>query len=226
MARQPAGGATLRAKDNGETGARERIEAAAMRELIDGEGDFEIADVARRAGVSVGLAYHYFGSKAGLIAVLITGFHDRHQAVIDHSVDKSLPWPVREKARLKASIDFLYADPATHLIMGKLSSSAEVIAIDSGRRAERIELAARNIASGQKQGYISGKIDPDVAGAAIVGGVNQAVAHALSSRERLSADQLTERLWTFITSGVFHTRQTPPEKPRAAVALKRRHPSD
>lgn len=219
MKRLPAD--TVRSRSNGETGARERIVAAAMKELIDGEGDFEIADVARRAAVSVGLAYHYFGSKAGLIAVLITDFHDRHKAVIDHSVDMSLPWPVREKARLKASIDFLYADPATHLIVGKLGSSAEVIAIDTGRRAQTIELAARNIASGQQQGYISRQIDADVAGAAVVGAVNQAVAHALSSRRRPSAAQLTERLWTFITSGLLLTREATP-KARRAPALQKR----
>src|SRR5215470_13204792 len=221
MATRPARSLPARGKENGEGGARERIVAAAMRELIDGDGDFEIADVARRAGVSVGLAYHYFGSKAGLIAVLITDFHDRHKAVIDHSVDMSLPWPVREKARLKASIDFLYADPATHLIMGKLGSSAEVIAIDTGRRAETIELAARNIAGGQQQGYISRQIDPAVAGAAIVGGINQAVAHALSSRKRPSAGQLTERLWTFITGGLLLTQETTAKPRRAASARKR-----
>ena len=215
MKRLPAD--AVRSRSEGETGARERIVAAAMKELIDGEGDFEIADVARRAAVSVGLAYHYFGSKAGLIAVLITDFHDRHKAVIDHSVDMSLPWPVREKARLKASIDFLYADPATHLIVGKLGSSAEVIAIDTGRRALTIELAARNIANGQQQGYISRQIDPDVAGAAIVGGINQAVAHALSSRKRPSAAQLTERLWTFITGGLLLTRESTPKARRPPV---------
>src|SRR5215470_8068620 len=122
----------LRSRTNGETGARERIVAAALKELIDGDGDFEIADVSRWAGVSVGLAYHYFGSKAGLIAVLITDYHDRHHAVVNHAVDSSLPWPVRERTRLKASIDFLYADPFTHLMMGKLNSSAELIAIDTG----------------------------------------------------------------------------------------------
>jgi AcrR family transcriptional regulator len=212
MARPP-GNAAIRPRGNGETGARERIVAAAMKELIDGDGDFEIADVARRAGVSVGLAYHYFGSKAGLIAVLITDFHDRHVAVVNHSIDKSLAWPIREKARLKASVDFLYADPATHLMMGKLNSSAEVIAIDTGRRAQMIELAARNIANGQQQGYISRQIDPVFAGAAIVGGINQAVAHALSSRKRPNAGELTEKLWTFISNGVLLTRQATPEVP-------------
>jgi hypothetical protein len=117
--------------------------------------------------------------------------------------------------RLQASIDFLYADPFTHLMMGKLNSSAEVIAIDTGRRAERVELAARNIANGQKQGYISAKIDPVVAGAAIVGGINQVVAHALSSRKRPSAGELTEQLWTFISGAVSLT-------PQAASGAKRR----
>ncbi len=221
MARRPAVSEAIRARGNGETGTRDRIVAAAMRELIDGEGDFEIADVARRADVSVGLAYHYFGSKAGLIAVLITDFHDRHEAIVNHSVDKSLAWPVREKARLKASIDFLYADPATHLIMGKLRGSAEVIAIDTGRRAQMIELAARNIANGQKQGYISRQIDPVFAGAAIVGGINQAVAHALSSRKRPNAGELTEKLWTFIAGGGLLTRQAAPDARRPPSARKR-----
>jgi AcrR family transcriptional regulator len=221
VAKPSQAGAAIRRGSNGETGARERIVAAAMRELIDGDGDFEIADVARRAGVSVGLAYHYFGSKAGLIAVLITDFHDRHAAVINHAVDMSLPWPIREKARLRASIDFLYADPAAHLIVGKLGSGAEVIAIDTGRRAQTIELAARNIASGQQQGYISRQIDPDVAGAAVVGGVNQAVAHALSSRKRPSAGQLTERLWTFITGGLLLAQESTRKTRRAAPVRKR-----
>jgi AcrR family transcriptional regulator len=220
MARHPRENAV-----RSEGSARERIVAAALTELIDGEGDFEIADVARRAGVSVGLAYHYFGSKAGLIAVLITDFHDRHRAVVDHAVDKSLPWPVRERARLEASVDFLYADPATHLIMGKLNSSAEVIAIDTGRRAERIELAARNIANGQRQGYISREIDPSVAGAAIVGGINQVVAHALSSRKRPSAGELTEKLWTFIAGGVLLTQPIPADARLPPSGRKQRRAS-
>jgi hypothetical protein len=105
--------------------------------------------------------------------------------------------------------------------MGKLSSSAEVIAIDTGRRAQMIELAARNIANGQKQGYISRQIDPVVAGAAIVGGINQAVAHALSSRKRPSAGELTEKLWTFIASAVLLRRQATPDARRPPSPRKR-----
>ncbi len=187
---------------SGENGARARIVAAAFKELVEGDGDFEIGDVARRAKVSVGLAYHYFGSKAGLISVLITDFHNRHEAVVNQGFDKSLPWPAREKARLKASIDFMYADPVAPVMLGKLSSSAEVIAIDTGRRSAVVEMAARNVAQGQRRGFIAADIDPDVAGAAIIGGVNQAVARAISSRQRPDPDQLADRLWSFIAGGL------------------------
>ena len=187
--------------------ARTRIVAAALKELVDGDGDFEMGDVARRARVSVGLAYHYFGSKAGLISALIKDFHDRHEAVVNQHFDRSLPWPVREKARLKASIDFLYADPVAPVVMGKLSSSAAVIAIDTGRRSAVAEMAARNIAQGQRNGFIAAAIDPGVAGAAIVGGVNQAVAQAISARKRPDPVHLAEQLWGFIAGGLSLSRE-------------------
>ena len=190
--------------------ARTRIVAAALRELVDGDGDFEMGDVARRARVSVGLAYHYFGSKAGLISALIKDFHDRHEAVVNQHFDSSLPWPVREKARLKASIDFLYADPVAPVVMGKLSSSAAVIAVDTGRRSAVAEMAARNIAQGQRNGFIAAAIDPGVAGAAIVGGVNQAVAQAISARERPDPGHLAEQLWGFIAGGLSLSRERMP----------------
>jgi AcrR family transcriptional regulator len=201
-----------------ENGARARIVAAALKELVEGDGDFEIGDVARRAKVSVGLAYHYFGSKAGLISVLITEFHNRHEAVVNQSFAQSLPWPVREKARLKASIDFMYADPVAPVMMGKLSSSAEVIAIDTGRRSAVVEMAARNVAQGQRRGFIAADIDPDVAGAAIIGGVNQAVARAISSRQRPDPDQLADRLWSFIAGGLSLAQQAAPNENQKEMA--------
>jgi AcrR family transcriptional regulator len=193
-------------------GARDRIVGAALKALVDGDGEFEIGDVARRARVSVGLAYHYFGSKAGLIAVLITDFHNRHEAVVNQSFDKSLPWPVREKARLKVNIDFLYSDPVAPVMTGKLGSSAEVNAIDTGRRATMVETAARNIAQGQRHGFVAADIDPKVAAAAIVGGINQAVAQAIALRKRPASDRLTEQLWNFIAGGLSLERQGPPQR--------------
>ena len=47
---------------------RTRLIGAAGDALIEGEGDFEMSQLARRAGVSDGLPYHYFGSKAGALS--------------------------------------------------------------------------------------------------------------------------------------------------------------
>ena len=196
--------------------ARDRIVAAALKALIEGDGEFEIGDVARRARVSVGLAYHYFGSKAGLIAVLITDFHNRHEAIVNQTFGKSLPWPVREKARLKANIDFLYSDPVAPVMMGKLGGSAEVTAIDSGRRAAMVEMAARNIAQGQRRGFIAADIDAKVAAAAIIGGINQAVAQAIASRKRPASDRLTAQLWNFIAGGLSLEQQATPRPTRSS----------
>src|SRR5690554_5193406 len=59
-----------------------RLLAAAQTELIEGQGQLEMVAVARRAKVSAGLAYHYFGSKAGLIAAVVEAFYDRYDAAV------------------------------------------------------------------------------------------------------------------------------------------------
>ena len=51
-------------------GTPERLIRAAQDELIQTRGLLEMQAVAKRAKVSVGLAYHHFGSKAGLIALV------------------------------------------------------------------------------------------------------------------------------------------------------------
>ena len=62
-------------------GTPERLIRAAQAELIQGGGLLEMQAVARRAKVSVGLAYHHFGSKAGLIAAVVQSFYDRLEEV-------------------------------------------------------------------------------------------------------------------------------------------------
>ncbi len=58
-------------------GTRERLIRAAQEELIQSHGHLEMQAVAKRAQVSVGLAYHHFGSKAGLIAAVVEEFYSR-----------------------------------------------------------------------------------------------------------------------------------------------------
>ena len=110
---------------------RERLVRAAQEELIHSHGHLEMQAVAKRARVSVGLAYHHFGSKAGLIAAVVEEFYSR----LDEEVfnDACLPresWADRERRRIAAYIAFHYDHPFAPLVIGALSRAPEVLDVE------------------------------------------------------------------------------------------------
>ncbi|MBT1514267.1 TetR family transcriptional regulator [Bradyrhizobium sp. SRL28] len=77
---------------------RERLIRAAEKELIQSHGHLEMQAVAKRARVSVGLAYHHFGSKAGLIATVVEAFYSRIDEEVFNDVCRpSESWADRER---------------------------------------------------------------------------------------------------------------------------------
>ncbi|MEO1046658.1 MAG: TetR/AcrR family transcriptional regulator [Pseudomonadota bacterium] len=179
-----------------------RILAAAERILRHGSGELEMSQVASKAGVSVGLAYHYFGSKSGMLAAIIHAFYDRYNAVVNQYIDPDIRWGVRERERLQAAIEFLYADPMAPVILGRMAHTNQVAAVESSRHEEMIEMATRNIASGIKRGDIGQHIDPAIAGAAITGAMRSAIMHAMAMEPRPAAEKLTHQLWGMITGAL------------------------
>ena len=59
---------------------RDALLRAAADELVERRGVLEVGSVAARAGVSVGLIYRHFGSKAGLLAAVGGDFYVRFDA--------------------------------------------------------------------------------------------------------------------------------------------------
>src|SRR5258707_13288581 len=108
-------------------GKPERLMRAAQEELIHNHGLLEMQAVAKRAKVSVGLAYHHFGSKAGFIAAVVEGFYNRlEEAAFSPSKLISSDWAGREKERIAAYISFHYRHPVAPLVVGALSRAAAV----------------------------------------------------------------------------------------------------
>lgn len=188
------------------------IEAAAEA-LIAGNGNFELQEVARLAGVSVGLPYHRFGSKAGLVAAVVEHFYDQLQDVIVLADVDEKDWAIREQVRLSRLIDFLYANDLAAVIISTLARDPEVAAVEAERWNGLIELTARNIAKGQARGQLPAGYQPDVLGALICGGVRHAVGLALAATPRPSRSALTRQTWNFIASGLQLDRQMPMQKP-------------
>jgi AcrR family transcriptional regulator len=177
---------------------RSRILAAARDAFVDNTGAIEMNDIARRAGVSVGLAYHHFGSKAGLVSALIATFYDRYDAIVNQRLDLELPWHVREYTRISEAVAFLFEEPLAPIMLGKLSGTAEVMAVEASRRASIIEGAARNIRYSQERGEIDAELDAGIAAAVITGGLREAVARVLTQPGSMSAEDFMRQAWAFI----------------------------
>jgi AcrR family transcriptional regulator len=176
--------------------ARQRILAAAAEEVV-ATGDVEVAAVARRAGVSVGLPYRYFGTRSGLLSAVISAFYDRlDEAVTNREFDGDT-WQDRERARITAWVDHLYGDPLAPVVLGRLGD-AEAASIEVRRLHRAIDLGARNIARAQRDGDLPADRDAELLVAAVLGGVHTAVAIALTRTPRPAPAHVAAELWAFV----------------------------
>jgi len=184
--------------------------AAARDAILAGNGDFEIAEVARRAGVSTGLAYHHFGSKSGLVEAVVHDFYDRYDAVINEPRGRGRPWFEREAERLEKTIAFLFAEPLAPLILTRISATPEVARVEHARRAQVISLAAANIARAQARGEIDPGLDPDLAAAYVNGGLREAVVRWIDAGRPRKPKLFVQQVWPLVAAGL-----KPSPEPRA-----------
>ena len=195
-------------------GTPERLIRAAQEELIHGHGLLEMQAVAKRAKVSVGLAYHHFGSKAGLIAAVVEGFYNRlEEAAFSPSKLVSPDWAGREKERIAAYIAFHYDHPFAPLVVGPLSRAAEVLDVEQAFTKRQLTAGAHNLRAGQRDGVIPADLDPRLTIALLIGGIRQALIGALKSSHRPDPAELTDRIWVFVAGAL---RLPPPVASRRA----------
>lgn len=184
--------------------SRRRLLDAATAALVEGEGAFGLKAVAAQAGVSVGLIYARFGSKAGLAASVVDAFYDRLQEAIHLPGSGSLPWHERERERIRRLVEFLYRDPLTNIVFGPLEQDPGVAAIATQRWNDLIDLGTRNVAHGQARGEIPADREPAVVSAIINGGLRHGLQRALSSPRPPGPQQLFEEIWAFTEGGLKH----------------------
>lgn len=179
-------------------GTRDRLLEAAQDELVAGQGHLEMQAVARRAGVSVGLAYHHFGSKAGLIAAVVEAFYDRlERAVFAAPTWPAATWVDRERGRIAAYVAFHYAHPFAPLVIGALSRAPEVLDVETAFTDRQLAGGATMLIAAQRDGVVPGDIDPHLTIALMIGGIRQALLFALRQENRPPPEQLTDDIWAF-----------------------------
>jgi len=201
-------------------GTRERLIRAAQEELIQGHGLLEMQAVARRARVSVGLAYHHFGSKAGLIAAVVEAFYQRlEEAAFSPANLVSQDWAGREKERVAAYIAFHYDHPFAPLVVGPLSRAAEVLDVEQAFTKRQLTAGAHNLRVAQRQGVLPTEFDPRLTIALMIGGIRQALIGALVRDQRPDRRELTDKIWVFLTGALrLPTGAGDAQTPRNAAA--------
>lgn len=189
-------------------GTPDRLIRAAQEELIHGHGLLEMQAVAKRAKASVGLAYHHFGSKAGLIAAVVESFYNRlEEAAFSPANLVSTDWAGREKERIAAYIAFHYDHPFAPLVVGPLSRSPEVLDVEQAFTKRQLLAGAYNLRAGQREGVIPADLDPRLTIALLIGGIRQALIGALTRDLRPDRDALTDRIWVFVAAALRLSEQ-------------------
>jgi len=184
-------------------GTRERLIRAAQDELIRGHGHLEMQAVAKRARLSVGLAYHHFGSKAGLIAAVVEEFYERlDEAAFKGAAFTAQTWAERERERIAAYISFHYDHPFAPLVVGALSRAPEVLDVELAFTSRQLAAGAMMLEVAKRDGIVSGDIDPDLTIALMIGGIRQALVRALASKRRPDPEKLTNDIWAFMAGAL------------------------
>src|SRR6266508_1641786 len=182
---------------------RERLIRAAQEELIRSHGHLEMQTVAKRAKVSVGLAYHHFGSKAGLIAAVVEAFYSRLDGeIFNDACRPSESWANRERRRIASYIAFHYDHPFAPLVIGTLSRAPEVLDVERAFTNKQLVGGARMIEAAQRDGFVPDHIDPHLTIALMSGGIRQALIGALMSEQRPDPEKLTDEIWAFMAAAL------------------------
>ena len=173
-----------------------RIRKAAEDLLIEKDGILDIAELAKRAGVASSLLYRYYPSKNALLAAIVENFYDRYdQVVFKVPNDPAVGYAAGIRRRLEQMVLFHYSEPLAATVLCRLGSTADVAIVELKRIESHIDAAAAQVRQGQRLGELPGEIDPEVAGAVVIGGTHQALARVLTREKRPSPEWLTGELW-------------------------------
>lgn len=188
---------------------RRAILEAAAAELIE-TGDIEVASVARRAGLSVGLPYRYFGTRSGLMSALLSDFYDRlvAETVLGHFPGHT--WLERWEAQLTRWTDWVYDEPLAAVVLGRMVGDAQVAAVEARCARQVIALGARHVAAGQAEGVLARDRDAELMAAAVVGGMRSVLATVLDQDPRPDRAEVLREILEFSTAALGASRRGAP----------------
>ena len=150
---------------------REEIVSAAVKLFCEkGYEGTTIRDIARAVGVTEGLLYHYFPSKAELIAECWRrcSWHSRAVAIVNQAGDRPVAEVLHELIR--DHLASLYANgPSFRMHAAEMLRDGELASMSQHYIHETHTAVADFLRRHQQAGSISADVDPDVVAHVIIG---------------------------------------------------------
>jgi ectoine hydroxylase-related dioxygenase (phytanoyl-CoA dioxygenase family)/AcrR family transcriptional regulator len=175
----------------------ERLLRAAEAEFVAHGGALQMLDVARRAGLSVGSAYHHFGSKAGLVAAVVGSFYEPLRAIaFAPPAEPDGDWLAVERDRFAQMVRYLMDHPLAPAVLGHLEREHAVRDLENAYTDDLLREGAKNLVLGQRRGVVDGELDPGVTVAQLFGGLKQAVQAAHAGG--IDTEVVVANVWRFV----------------------------
>ncbi|MVU78221.1 TetR family transcriptional regulator [Nocardia sp. ET3-3] len=175
---------------------RQQLLDAARDELVHAGGTLELSALTRRTGLSTGALYHHFGSKVGLLAAIWDDFYEGlSRATADDRLPADGDWATREHERTHRFVAYHFDHPLAALLVNRVAPDPGLTEVEANYIRNLADAAATNIRRGQATGEIPADLDPDSAGAFVIGGLRHGIGQQLRADPRPTVDVAAERLW-------------------------------
>jgi AcrR family transcriptional regulator len=181
--------------------ARETIVQAAMDQLAEGGyASASVVSVARRAGVATGSVYRHFPSKSDLFAEVFRRASQAEVDLLKRMTERGEPVAQRLAAWVEAFVRRALAEPVRAYALIAEPVDPVVAAARLAFRRAYADLFAAALRDGAGRGEVRAP-DPELAAAAIVGALAEAVVGPLARRE-MPPDALVAGLQGLVASAV------------------------
>jgi TetR/AcrR family transcriptional regulator, fatty acid metabolism regulator protein len=127
-----------------------------------GYANARMADIAKKAGVSYGLVYHYFGSKEVLFDIIVESWWSALYSTIEKEITSSDPIPDKLTNIIKFFLDTYGQKPNLMSIFVSEVSRSSVYHTEEGlsKFMKFFNLCEEIMAQGQQNGFLSKEVSP------------------------------------------------------------------
>ena len=180
------------------------LDAARQAFAEHGFENVSIAQIAKRAGVSDGLVYHYFRDKRDLLLHVLKAFYERIMLDLEENVTRESRFAARLEALIRSHLEVFVADTdLCRLFISEIRVAADYqgSAIQDLNR-DYTSILIRIVDDAVRNGEVTAEISPRLLRDVIFGAIEHRVWRYVNGRGRLDTAETARELTRLFTHGL------------------------